>query len=233
MNKEGDPMRAKLIVIGVVLATMPAHALVLCMKRSGNLAVRDACKPREAAVDPVALGLQGPPGPQGPSGASAPAFVAKDANGQLVGTTLLFHGGGFTLMRTVNGQPVVFVVTSNGFDEQNDPGLAFITIYYDGPACAGQGYVPSALGPAPWFFPVVRARHGIAYYSTGTGELRTYASRLDISATEQGCVSGAGGTFIPPESCCIPESGTTTGRIVATVPLASFGLVPPFHVEAP
>src|SRR5438093_11173722 len=60
-------------LVGLGLASR-APAAVLCSRQGGLLRIRDACKPRETQVDPVALGLQGPkgdkgdPGPQGVKG---------------------------------------------------------------------------------------------------------------------------------------------------------------------
>lgn len=54
-----------------------AQSLVLCARQksdgtiSTTLKVRPACKSREVQLDPVALGLVGPPGPPGPQGPAA------------------------------------------------------------------------------------------------------------------------------------------------------------------
>lgn len=47
-------------------------AAKLCANPSGSVFVRDSCKNNEQALDPVALGLVGPPGPQGPAGPQGP-----------------------------------------------------------------------------------------------------------------------------------------------------------------
>src|SRR5437773_10485943 len=84
-------------VVLLVLAVGDARAAVLCTNGSGSgmVRVRAACRPREVQLDPVALGLQGPPGPQGPPGepgakgnAGAPGrsgVLVRDANGTIVG----------------------------------------------------------------------------------------------------------------------------------------------------
>ena len=55
-------------VMACVAMSASASAAVLCRTSTGLVAVRDACKRGETQLDPVALGLQGPPGPTGPQG---------------------------------------------------------------------------------------------------------------------------------------------------------------------
>jgi hypothetical protein len=56
------------VAAGSLLVVPLAHAKVLCSNKKGALFVRDACKAKETAADPAALGLTGPQGLQGPSG---------------------------------------------------------------------------------------------------------------------------------------------------------------------
>jgi hypothetical protein len=66
------------------------HAAVLCQKKSGAVFVRAACKRKEKALDPVALGLVGPrgdAGPQGPPGIGPLGTCPADA--VLAGTTCM------------------------------------------------------------------------------------------------------------------------------------------------
>src|ERR1700688_1711198 len=50
-----------------------ATGAILCKAGDGTLKVRDTkCQKHETLVDPVALGLQGPPGVRGPTGRAAP-----------------------------------------------------------------------------------------------------------------------------------------------------------------
>lgn len=57
--------------LGVVA---PVEAAVLCAPKGGDgsVKVREMCEKNETQLDPVALGLQGPPGPPGPMGAQGP-----------------------------------------------------------------------------------------------------------------------------------------------------------------
>src|SRR5207249_11648692 len=86
-RKEGLTMkrtRGAVMALGaLVMGFGGAQATVLCTDGSGTgtVRVREACRRREVQLDPVALGLQGPPGepgakgdtgmqgPQGPTGA--------------------------------------------------------------------------------------------------------------------------------------------------------------------
>jgi cysteine-rich repeat protein len=61
------------------LPSTPALADVLCKKASGAVFARDQCIPGEVQVDPVVLGLQGPPGPTGPAGPTGPTGPAGEA----------------------------------------------------------------------------------------------------------------------------------------------------------
>lgn len=63
---------AALFVVTVLVVT--ASAVVLCARPrldgtfNATVKIRELCKPREQQLDPVALGLQGPPGQQGDPG---------------------------------------------------------------------------------------------------------------------------------------------------------------------
>jgi hypothetical protein len=79
----------------VALLAAPASAMTLCQKKTGVLALREACKKKEAPVDPATIvgtvqGPQGPEGPQGPQGepgsAYAWAYVVASGSG--------FHASG-------------------------------------------------------------------------------------------------------------------------------------------
>lgn len=60
-------MSLPVTLILTFVLTYAADAAVLCTS-NGRLAVREECKRKESLVDPVALGLQGPPGEPGPAG---------------------------------------------------------------------------------------------------------------------------------------------------------------------
>jgi sulfatase-modifying factor enzyme 1 len=76
-------MRRFVLVVAlfvVPLAWQTASAKVLCARPSGTLKIRDACRTRETLVDPVALGLQGPPGPPGDPFGPCPSDSVKVGN---------------------------------------------------------------------------------------------------------------------------------------------------------
>jgi hypothetical protein len=65
-----------------VFAASAANALVLCVNPSGNVIALDACKAGWTQLDPVSVGLQGPPGPVGPQGPVGPAGPQGPVGGQ-------------------------------------------------------------------------------------------------------------------------------------------------------
>jgi hypothetical protein len=75
--------RLLVLVMAMTLAgASAAPGALLCQKPSGALFAREACKKKETAVDPAALGLVGPKGDAGTPGApgEARAFACADAS---------------------------------------------------------------------------------------------------------------------------------------------------------
>lgn len=76
-------MRTTSTIVAIILflGAVRAEGAVLCARQrsdgtfNGNVAIREACTSRETALDPAALGLQGPPGP---AGAPGPALASLD-----------------------------------------------------------------------------------------------------------------------------------------------------------
>src|SRR5690349_10014879 len=56
-----------------VAAVSPADAVVLCVKKSGALFLREACKRKETQVDPASFGATGPTGAAGDTGPTGAA----------------------------------------------------------------------------------------------------------------------------------------------------------------
>src|SRR3989442_14254320 len=64
-------LKLQLVTAGLLVGLCsPAPAMVLCTGRNGTgtLRMRETCTSRETQVDPVELGLQGPPGDPGEPG---------------------------------------------------------------------------------------------------------------------------------------------------------------------
>ncbi len=74
---------AALIAATALMAT-PIDAMMLCAKKSGVIALRQACGKKESPVDVSQLGLQGPtgdPGPAGPPGNPGPQGIPGPGGG--------------------------------------------------------------------------------------------------------------------------------------------------------
>ncbi len=66
--------RPALAIAAALAVAAPSSGAVLCFKKETR-AVKlrnESCRPNETAIDPVALGLQGPPGASGAQGAPGP-----------------------------------------------------------------------------------------------------------------------------------------------------------------
>src|SRR2546425_4734098 len=103
----------------LVMAFGGARAAVLCTAGSGSgtVRVREACRPREVQLDPVALGLQGPPGPRGLRG---PAMTWVDANGAFVGLPSAAAAGDDAVMRLPNSDFILVRLNEAGFESTFD-----------------------------------------------------------------------------------------------------------------
>jgi hypothetical protein len=123
---EGSQMRMCRSIIAVIFSALmllssvgPAHALVLCMKKSGNLAVRDVCKQQETQLDPASVGLQGPQGPPGPEG---PAGLIGDVATAYVRTASQYIGAGSgECMEQGCDTPTDFLVSCAGGEDISGP----------------------------------------------------------------------------------------------------------------
>jgi hypothetical protein len=79
-----------------------ADAAVLCANPSGSVFLRTQCSGNETYLDPVALGLVGPPGPQGPVGPQG--SPGPQGPSGISGYEVVVHGSGFQT------QPAVRVI---------------------------------------------------------------------------------------------------------------------------
>ena len=198
---------------------------VLCVKRSGQVVGRPACKPRERFMEPGELGLVGPAGPPGALGAAgAPGghpYTIRDANGRQFGHLL---GLDFVRARVEvtlpDGTPVQFVVVpGGGFSQELHP-----TAYYEEPGCTGTPFVFGSTG----LVPPVLVVGTIGYYSSAAPEPITIASQEYEPSPGSDC-----GTNVPTErgTCCWNTSAPAYGSRATTVPVATLGVTPPFEVQ--
>ena len=102
------------VVVMSVMLAVPAYALVICTGRSGTgaMRVRATCRTNEVQVDPVALGLQGPPGPPGASGLVGTEGDIVSFSGSCVGTNQ--GGSGQTILFTVPPDKQLLVTDVDG-----------------------------------------------------------------------------------------------------------------------
>lgn len=104
-------MRTLLVgLLSALFFTSTARAaLVLCQKKSGAVFVRSTCKKKETRLDPVALGLQGPPGNTGAKGDPGPPgpFPATLPSGQTI------RGSYRVNNQMVSGTPVLVFDTES------------------------------------------------------------------------------------------------------------------------
>ena len=260
MPKETRMVRAA-IVVTLWLTASPAVAAVLCTGKmgSGTLRVRAACKLSEVQVDPVSLGLQGPPGAVGPG------LVVKDANGAAIGAVIeeatsytvgpILNSVGeligfqhtspppffFHLMqvgRKIAGTQVRLTVSPDDFV----PIGPTSGILFDGPDCTGQAYFDTGSAGSPLLRPRFLEQgwvNGSALYYRPHGSATTtftQRSRLTIPAeSSPGCPAGSQSVFIPPAGRCCTDGSTyiVEGQVVSMIDVSTLGLVPPFHVEGP
>jgi hypothetical protein len=250
------------LLVSVLSLAEPADALVMCAKAGDNgsprsgaaIRLRDTCRALEVQVDPVALGLQGPPGPPD-RGA-----VARDANDAIIGSagTLLLPDpneelrGVQVVVATplLSGQPTPIVVSvgTKGFVSKWDaPGQ----IFFESADCSGPAYWVEANGFYPpfgndgpvrdakiigpvvdgsyYFDPSVTvAGDGIvAYVADGLPTSINVLSTADsIPASE--CADW--GLVLPNGACCSVTGATMLAQPAVAVDVAAF--VPPFRVDA-
>jgi hypothetical protein len=195
-------------VLGLT-ATEAAYALVVCKRKSGALVLREACKKKETAVDPAAIGTVGP------AGAAAPSLRVVDANGRQVGD---FTDTGSAVTFAVGELSVAVGVGRDGFTQQ----LSFLHKSAD---CSGDRYISL-------FDPKDLARFAgvqgtTAYYVSGPAQELTFGSNEYLRSAAD-CAAD-GGTVPENGLCCVTTTATLNAAVPTTLDLSAF--VPPFRVE--
>ena len=247
-------MRWMAAVACVAMATS-AGAVVLCAHPRADgtfnttVKIREACRNSELQLDPLALGLQGPPGPPGLPGPAAGVTV-RDANGAIIGAWKPEPANAGQAMLTLSGNAVALQVLPYGlYDSQ------IVKTYHESADCSGPPLLRDDVvadgGTAnPGFLFVYQGfdLDGTAYYPhalrfsstlgsydyAGCAVCAPYGCSCAPLTTPGGC-STAGGTFTPPNECCFSYAGPPTEVVgeIATFDLTTLGLAPPLHLEGP
>lgn len=76
-----------LIIVLIGVFALPARASVLCSTTAGTVKIRPTCKRHEVQVDPITIGLQGPP---------EPGLVVKDVKSSRTTIRRRSRGGSAT-----------------------------------------------------------------------------------------------------------------------------------------
>jgi len=221
-----------LLAVGVVLTAMgTADAAVLCTKKTGAVVIRDACKKKERAMNLADFGASGP---QGAPGATGPGVFVVDANGALVGPVV-------DELNILTSPPMARVVRKLGNDVVSipvDPAAGFPEtaslppVFFANAGCSGQSYVIPP--PIPTFalaFTTI-IHGGVAYYAVSSAASHTFGSLLAFFITPVSC-TGAGGTVVGADGCCLPSASSATLSPSGSFNLATLNLVAPFHAVAP
>jgi hypothetical protein len=224
--------------IGSIAIAASALALVagladaaVCVKKSGIVVVRDACKKKESPMDIAQfVGTQGPagaggaagsPGAPGAPGAKGPKgepgdFSVVDSTGKIIGIGDVGHSDDIALKVPGVGAGILFVNENNDGFFQGD-----ITLFHESADCADAPLVEVL----PFdLIPFIGAFANTAYFPDLPGSTRTIKSEeFDTNTCS---------TFITSRGLCC-EDLTPEDRFVAPavlVPLTNLGTAP-FHAD--
>jgi hypothetical protein len=174
-----------------------------------------------------------------------------DANGVVVGAiTRLDPFGTVNVLGRVNGQPPLFIITGNGFDQRLDE--VFTTADCTGQPVLADQYDPASLvsilnarvipavavtGTTGWYAPLGSTASGPPVGSFFL-EDRAQTCATDGDASLFKCTSVTLGPQDPADGgylcCCVHPLATQYPGFTATVPEVSVdltGFVPPFKVQ--
>lgn len=214
-----------LALAGLSLVSTAADA-TLCVKKSGAVVMRDACRKRETPVTPSQLGgLEGPSGEAGTPGAPGEKgdkgdpgdFRVVDSTGRFVGLVDVGHPDSIAIRFPNLGIGILY-------SEQDGQGFyqGDVTLYHESAECEG---APLVGIDRYELLPYVAAFGNFAYFPHLPGSARTIKSKEYPIAS---CP-----TFVTGRGLCCEDYATPSEVFVATttaVPLSSLG-TPPFHVE--
>jgi hypothetical protein len=198
------------------LLVAPAEA-ALCVKRSGAVVAREACKSKEAVLNPdVFSGSPGPAGPVGEKGDKGdPAgFPVFDAAGEKVG---MADAHSYLPVRVPSVGILNLIVGPKGFEPYNDTPY----LYHEAANCAGPAFVTyydDGFVQYPGVF------SSIAYYAGNPIVEHAFNSYEYPTPT---CTTG----LTPRGFCCENYSSPYTNDAgpMQTLDVSSFG-TPPFSI---
>ena len=149
--------------------------------------------------------------------------VVKDVNGNLVGFPGIDPNGNVSGFNIVVGGRMGYFSGDLVSGVTNTGGA----LYFTTANCSGQAYMfanPSSLTTASAAFVYAQT----AYIAPLTGTTISWQSVLGVGTNQTTC-GVMGGVFIPPDSCCLANSGSSSMGPPLTADLSA--LTPPFHVE--
>ena len=125
-------------------------------------------------------------------------------------------------------RPGIPVDPAAGFPETVSPP----PVLFANAGCSGQSYVIPP--PIPTFALAFTTfiHGGVAYYAVSSAASHTFGSLLAFFITPVSC-TGAGGTVVGADGCCLPSASSATLSPSGSFNLATLNLVAPFHAVAP
>jgi hypothetical protein len=207
----------------------------LCVKKSGVVVLRDACKKKESPIDPAQfVGAQGPAGGNGATGGAgtpgapgAPGqqgakgdpgdFHVVDSTGRIIGLGDVGHTARMAVKVPGVGPGILFVADNNDGFLQGD-----ITLYHEKTDCTDDPLVQVFRSD---LIPFISAFANTAYFPDLPGSTRTIKSEeFDTNTCS---------TFITTRGLCCENFNTPEDLFVASavvVPLPNLGTAP-FHTD--
>jgi hypothetical protein len=225
-------IRSIAIAASTLALVAGAADAAVCVKKSGIVVVRNACKKKESPMDLAQfVGAQGPagangatgspgapgaPGEQGPKGDPGD-FHVVDSTGRIIGLGDVGHTNRIAVKVPQVGPGILFVDDNNEGFLQGD-----ITLYHESTDCTDHPLVEVVRSD---LIPFIAAFANTAYFPDLPGSTRTIkSSEFDDNTCS---------TFITTRGLCCENAQTPFDRFVAPtlqVPLANLGTAP-FHTD--
>ncbi len=213
------------ILLGTLVvpaSAVTAAADVLCLRKSGAVIVRAACKGREVVLAPGEVGLVAPSGPAGSPGAAGPEgllpFEVLDARGMAVGLVASVTEALVLLEHPALVRPVVFDVSPEGFDDGGQG-----QVYHELSGCTGAAALRAG-SEITGLVPIAVLMGPVAFYEAGP------LGPFTASSYEVACESGETPST-PRGTCCHTFPGTLPDVFpAARVELTTLGFEPPFRM---